>query len=354
MDDADREADAVHPRQHRRVEVLRVLAHGEDGGTSLSDPLALDEVRIDARGAVNAGIRQLLRDLARPLVPGLDQPDADPLVEQDSGDRHAGRARAEDDDVVHGTRAARHDPTPFPGRVGRADDDDSVPGLDGLVPARHQHPVPADDAGHLRVGGNARLAKRTPDHMLVRARQGPLSSALGSLGEGDAGEVLGTALARDIELDDLHLTVGEDVGLLSGRHADGARDGVRRLELGGDHEVHLDLVFLPGLDVLRVRGPHDRLRLGELLRQRSGDEVDLVPRRAGDHEVRSGDAGVLEDAARGPVPSDRANVVPVGERLQPGRIEINHRDVVLLVQRLADGGADLAGSEEDDLHESGD
>ena len=125
---------------------------------------------------------------------------------------------------------------------------------------------------------------------------------------------------------------------------------MRRLELGGDHEVDLDLPLLPGLDVLRVRGAHDGLRLGELLRERAGDEVDLVPRRAGDHEVGQIHAGVLEDAARRPVALDRADVVLVRESLQPRGVEIDDRDLVLFVQRLDDGRADLPGTEEDDLH----
>ena len=48
VDDADREADAVHLGQHRRVEVLRVLAHGEDARARLADALALEEVGVDA------------------------------------------------------------------------------------------------------------------------------------------------------------------------------------------------------------------------------------------------------------------------------------------------------------------
>ncbi len=86
MDDPDREADAVHPRQRGRIEVLRVLAHGEDRCLGLPDSLALDEVRVDSRGAVDPGVGQLLGDLAGPVLERLDQPDADLLLEEDVRD----------------------------------------------------------------------------------------------------------------------------------------------------------------------------------------------------------------------------------------------------------------------------
>ena len=51
-----------------------------------------------------------------------------------------------------------------------------------------------------------------------------------------------------------------------------------------------------------------------------------------------------------PLPAHRADVVAVGERLQPRGVEVDDGDVVVVVERLDDGRADLPGPEEDDLH----
>jgi hypothetical protein len=146
------------------------------------------------------------------------------------------------------------------------------------------------------------------------------------------------------------LSLGEDVGLLGGGNADRSGDRVRRLELGRDHEVDVDLALLPGLDVLRVRGAHDRLRARELLGEHRSDEVDLVTGRAGDHERSPIDPGVLQDAARSAVARHRTDVIPVRERLKATRIDVDDRDVVLVVESFDDRHADLPGAEDDDVH----
>ena len=208
---------------------------------------------------------------------------------------------AEDDDVVDARAAARHDPAPLARRVGRADDHDPVAGQDRLVAARHEHAAASDDARHLRVRGDGGALEREPDDLVVAAAAHPPRRPLGGLGQRDPAQVVGRALPRDVELDDLHLPVGEDVGLLRGRDADGLRDRVGRLELGGDHEVDLDVPLLPRLDVLGIRGADDRLRLGDLLDEKRRHEVDLVARRAGDHQRRPVDAGLQQDAPGGAV-----------------------------------------------------
>ena len=255
-----------------------------------------------------------------------------PLVEQDAGDREAGRAGAEDDHVVERrspramirlhSRAASGEPMTMmrsPGRI------DSSPRGTSIRSPRMM-------LATFESAGTLRLLERQADD---------LASASASRG----------ALRRHVELDDLHLAVGEDVGLLGRGNADRARDRMRRLELGGDHEVDLDLPLVPGLEVLGVRGADDRLRVGELLRERRGDEVDLVSRRAGDHERRLVDPRVLEDATGRPVPSHGADVVPIRDGLESRRVEVDDRDLVVRVQRLDDGRPDLAGSEDDDLHD---
>ncbi len=55
VDDRDRELDPVDAGESGGVVVLRVLAHGEDGSLRLADPLALEEVRVEAGGLVDPG-----------------------------------------------------------------------------------------------------------------------------------------------------------------------------------------------------------------------------------------------------------------------------------------------------------
>ena len=50
----------VHLRERRRVQVLRVVAHGEDRRLRLADPLALEEVAVEAGRVEHARLRQRL------------------------------------------------------------------------------------------------------------------------------------------------------------------------------------------------------------------------------------------------------------------------------------------------------
>ena len=79
--------------------VLQVVAHREDRDLCVGDPLALEEVGVEAGGVVDACVGQLRRDEPRALARSLDQAHADALLEQEAGDRRPGLAGAEDDDV---------------------------------------------------------------------------------------------------------------------------------------------------------------------------------------------------------------------------------------------------------------
>ncbi len=117
----------------------------------------------------------------------------------------------------------------------RADDDDPVAGADLVVAAGEHRLVAADDRGDLRVRGDRRVAERDADD-------------------------LGRRVLLDVELADLHLAVREDVRLSRGRDADDAADRVRRLELGPDDEVDVELALAPEVDVLGARGADHRRR----------------------------------------------------------------------------------------------
>ena len=164
----------------------------------------------------------------------------------------------------------------------------------------------------------------------------------------------GRGVRRDLELDDLHLAVGEDVRLPRRGHADRARDGVGGLHLRRDGEVHVEPPFVPEVDVLDVRGADHRRRARRLdARERAGDEVHLVARRAGDEEVGVARAGLLDRAPARAVRLDRADVEAVRERLEAVAYDVDHGQVVLRMERLDDGRSDLPCPHDDDLHGAG-
>ena len=91
-----------------------------------------------------------------------------------------------------------------------------------------------------------------------------------------------------------------------------------------------------------------RVRAG--LRDHRRDDVRLVARRAGDQEVGLRDARRREHAPAGAVPLDRGDVVALRERREALLVEVDHGQLVLVVERLDDRRSDLAGADDEDLH----
>jgi hypothetical protein len=306
--------------------VHRVLADGEDGRLRPPDPLAFEEVGVDAGGVVDPAAGELLRNLPRPFEVGLDHPHADALLGERARDRRPDLPAAEDDDILDDALTGGEQRSPGTRGARRPDHHDPVAFADLVLTARQRHRALSDQREHARVVGDARLAERAADD----GRVGPL---------------------RDLELDDLHLAVREDVRLPRRRHPDRARDGVSGLELRRDGEVDVEPALPPEVDVLDVRRPdHDRRARRLDAGERAGDEIHLVARRARDEEVGSRRPRLLDREAAGTVRLDRAEVVAVGERLQPVARRVDHREVVLAVKRLDDGRPDLPCTDDDDLH----
>ena len=153
-----------------------------------------------------------------------------------------------------------------------------------------------------------------------------------------------------VELDDLDLAVGEDVGLAGGREPECGRDRVGGLELGRDHEVDLEVALAPGVEVGGARGADDRLRARQPLDQHRADEVGLLARAAADEQVGLLDAGLADHLLGRAVALDRADVVAARERGEPVGGDVDHRDLVLLVERVDQRAADVRRAEHDDLH----
>ena len=60
-----------------------------------------------------------------------------------------------------------------------------------------------------------------------------------------------------------------------------------------------------------------------------------------------------EHAPAGAVPLERGDVVALREGREPLLVEVDHRQLVLVVQRFDDRRADLAGADDEDLHRGG-
>ena len=106
----------------------------------------------------------------------------------------------------------------------------------------------------------------------------------------------------NVELDDLHPALGEDVRLAGRRQPDDARDGVGGLELRRDHAVDIDLALARQASrssVLVVRV--DCLGLGEPLGQDRANQVGLLARAAGNEQICLLDARLADDRAGRPV-----------------------------------------------------
>ena len=139
---------AVHLRERRGEVVLHVVAHGEDRDLGVGDPLALEEVRVEAGRVVDAGARA-----ARSATIRARSSDASimrtpmPCSSRSRAIAVPGAAGAVDDDVADLAGARRDQLAPRLCRLRRADHDDPVAGADHVVAAGRQHLVAADDRG---------------------------------------------------------------------------------------------------------------------------------------------------------------------------------------------------------------
>ena len=142
-------------------------------------------------------------------------------------------------------------------------------------------------ASRSRRSGRLRITSSPPGSVSASSRMIPSTRESAGCGaRAAAGRRSPGRRPRDLELDDLHLSVGEHVGLARGRHADRAGDRMGGFELGRDREVDVQPSLAPEVDVLDVRRP-DHARCPRRLHpgERARDEVDLVPRRARDEQV---------------------------------------------------------------------
>ena len=168
------------------------IAKNRDLG--VGDPLALEEVPVEARGVVHARVRQLVRDDASALAIGLDQADA-----KLPAPREAGRQQSCAACPKMTTSRTFFSPGAISSLQSCAACGDPITTMpiaaQRLVAARDHDVVAADDRRDPRVGWDPRLAERHADQARVGA-------------------------AVDVEFDQLDLSLREDVRLPRRRDAD--------------------------------------------------------------------------------------------------------------------------------------
>ena len=177
----------------------------------------------------DARLRERLGGAARLLARGLDHAHARSLGQQHARDRRADAAGTEDDDVAD---SAARGPAGARSRLFAARGDP-------ITTIRSPVAIASSPPG--RIVSSPRMIAATFE-----------SSGIVGVAERDR-RARGRRVVVDVELADLHLAVGEHVGLAGGRHAEDAADRVRGLELGGDDEVDVELALAPELDVLDAR-----------------------------------------------------------------------------------------------------
>ena len=248
-----------------------------------------------ARRAEHPRLGQHLGDLTRAIGIRLDDTHPHRLRHEHASDCEPVLPAAEDDHVVERPLARARIRLQAWAASGEPMITTRSTGKDRLLATRDDHPLAADDAGHLRVAWDPCLAEGPPTTSSSTASAGTSNSTIWTWPS--AKTSVWRAAGMPIE----------------------ARDRVRGLELGRDHEVDVDLPLVPGLEVLDVGGADDRRALESRLA--SIAETRLISSRDVHASRRSAvaDPGLAGGPAARAVAATARDVVAVLERLDARR-----------------------------------
>ena len=155
--------------------------------------------------------------------------------------------------------------------------------------------------------------------------------------------------------DEAHPAVGELEHLQRLGEFEQLGDVVADDLLGADRVVDREILGREDLGMRQVVGGADARDLGRDVEHRGGelarDHVGLVALRDGEQHVGVARAGLLQHRRVRGVAGHGAQIEAVLQAFQPGRVDVDDRDVVRFGdQVLGDRGADLSGAEYDDAH----
>ena len=155
------------------------------------------------------------------------------------------------------------------------------------------------------------------------------------------------------DLDDLDAVVGKGVALQHARDLQQAEHLVSGvlLRVDGHGEAQLVAQQVELIGVVRRADAGDRAPAAEPLGKHAAQQVQLVLRRAGDHDVAVLHVRLPHRSGGRAVAADRHAVQRVADVLHHVAVGVHDRDVVPLRRELAgDRAADLAAADDDNLH----
>jgi hypothetical protein len=304
-----------------------MLSSSSSSIVRVADPLLAEDGGVDRIGVEHGDPVEFAGEPLRPDAVPLEEADREAAADQQLADPRRGAVAAH-----------HHDPPPP--QVGAAEE---RPGAAQCVAMGHQEDrvVGLDDRGSVR---DERLG--SPHHRgeADARRQGHLR------------ERATHALGRGLHLELLHLDLAprETLHRRGGGIAEGLGDRHRRRVLRADQVVDaqtIGVVELRLLDVGEVVHPRHGPLGAELLRDRGGEQVDLVAVGGEEHQVGVRRTRLRQDIRAAAVALERPDVQILLEGPEAFRAGIDHgHGVAAAVEHLACVGTDLAGAADDDLH----
>lgn len=91
----DREAGAMHPREHGGLEAVSIIAQREHRGGGAAAALATQEIAVKRGSVEHARPIECVGELSGPLGVALDQAHANASIKQNASDRRAQARRTE-------------------------------------------------------------------------------------------------------------------------------------------------------------------------------------------------------------------------------------------------------------------
>ena len=315
-------------RGERHEQILLVAPCEGDEGIRVEDALGFEQVMVRAVAVEDGRLRQLLGDRHALFLVLLNDGDVHPHAVERPGEVERDAPAADHAQLADGRGVAAH-AAQHAGGLGRcADGVNAVAGLRDKVAVRHQHLAAA----------------------LGRAQQQRVGMELVVFDQALAGHAV---LLGDLEADELHGAAGEALHAERGGHAQDARDLLRGGVFGVDDHVQTDLAAQDRrvAEVFGVAHAGDRVLGAQLFRHQRADEVHLVIRRGCDDQVGIAHTGAQQHARARTVALDAHGVERGVGVLDHGGALVHQNQVVLLADHLLGNGvADLAQTDNDDLH----
>ena len=293
-------------REQRQHEIELVILRQADDDVRLGHALLGQEVDVRAVAADGDAVDELVRHEAAAVRVLVDDLDAHALFLEHRRECAARTARADDDDAVQLAGIALHESlAELLDLLRNADEVGIVVWQQAVVAVRDDHAVVAED----HAGQHALRELDVLERDVCQRRR-----------------------AAHLRLKQPDLAVREVLDVEGRRRHEDAVDLVRRDELRVEHEVDVEVLLevVPRLaHELHVADTGDRMADAVLLREDTGDHVDLIAGRHGDEDVGPADVGVVHrDGARA-VGEDGQHVERVLDRLQLAFIVIDDDHIEL-------------------------